>query len=138
MNKRDLKAYVRMDGKGRVVPGSLILRKSKPKTGTWVEAQGYKCCNDITLSTIVEDVDMVFMGIKLLCNETIIGTYNTETATASPEDVVNVLNAKYGMLGVFDFVPDADPSQITLTMNASQKKALCPSGTLSFQIVELQ
>jgi hypothetical protein len=30
-NSRPLKAYVRFDGSGRVVAGSLILRKNKPK-----------------------------------------------------------------------------------------------------------
>jgi hypothetical protein len=44
-NKRDLKAFVRYDGTGRVVPSSLILRKNKPKVGKWTEVQGYQCCN---------------------------------------------------------------------------------------------
>lgn len=48
-NKRDLKAYVRFDGSGRVVPGSLILRRKKPKVGKWVEIQAYECCNPTTL-----------------------------------------------------------------------------------------
>jgi hypothetical protein len=42
-NKRDLKAYVRYDGSGRVVPGSLILRRTKPKVGNWQQVQGYEC-----------------------------------------------------------------------------------------------
>ena len=33
--QRDLKAFVRYDGSGRVVAGSLILRKNKPKVGRW-------------------------------------------------------------------------------------------------------
>lgn len=44
-NKRDLKAYVRYDGSGRVVAGSLVLRRQKPKVGKWKEVQGYQCCN---------------------------------------------------------------------------------------------
>lgn len=43
INKRDLKAYVRYDGSGRVVPGSLILRRNKPKVGNWQQVQGYEC-----------------------------------------------------------------------------------------------
>jgi len=43
INRRDLKAYVRYDGSGRVVPGSLILRRNKPKVGTWQQVQGYEC-----------------------------------------------------------------------------------------------
>lgn len=52
-NKRDLKAYVRYDGSGRVVAGSLILRRQKPKVGKWTEIQGYECCTDHTLTTTV-------------------------------------------------------------------------------------
>ena len=51
-NKRDLKAFVRFDGSGRIVAGSLILRKNKPKVGKWHEIQAYECCNYIpTTST---------------------------------------------------------------------------------------
>lgn len=34
---KDLKAFVRYDGSGRVVAGSLVFRKKKPKNGRWVE-----------------------------------------------------------------------------------------------------
>lgn len=44
-NQRNLKAFVRYDGSGRVVAGSLILRKQKPKVGNFQEIQGYQCCN---------------------------------------------------------------------------------------------
>jgi hypothetical protein len=50
-NKRDLRAYVRFDGSGRVVAGSLILRRKKPKVGKWMEIQTYECCDDTTTST---------------------------------------------------------------------------------------
>lgn len=50
-NKRDLKAYVRYDGSGRVVAGSLILRRNKPKVGNWVEVQAYECCNPTTTTS---------------------------------------------------------------------------------------
>lgn len=50
-NKRDLKAFVRFDGTGRIVPSSLILRKRKPKVGKWVEIPAYECCNPTTTST---------------------------------------------------------------------------------------
>ena len=47
INNRPLKAYVRFDGSGRIVAGSLILRKNKPKVGKWKEIQAYECCGDI-------------------------------------------------------------------------------------------
>lgn len=52
-NKRDLKAYARFDGTGRIVPGSLVLRRDKPKSGNWRELTAYECCNDVTLTTTV-------------------------------------------------------------------------------------
>jgi hypothetical protein len=50
-NKKALKAFVRFDGSGRVVAGSLILRKNKPKVGKWQEITGYECCNQTTTTT---------------------------------------------------------------------------------------
>ena len=49
LNSRPLRAFVRFDGSGRIVAGSLILRKNKPKVGKWKEIQAYECC--ITTST---------------------------------------------------------------------------------------
>jgi hypothetical protein len=40
-----LKAYVRYDGTGRVIAGSLILQRFKPKVGNWVEIDANECCN---------------------------------------------------------------------------------------------
>lgn len=50
-NKKDLKAFVRFDGSGRIVPGSLILRRKKPKVGNWVEISAYECCDPFTSTT---------------------------------------------------------------------------------------
>ncbi len=50
-NKKDLKAYVRFDGSGRVVAGSLILRKKKPKVGNWMQIQAYECCDPYFTTT---------------------------------------------------------------------------------------
>ena len=44
-NKRDLRAFVRFDNIGRIVPGSLVLRRNKPKNGHWHEIVAYECCN---------------------------------------------------------------------------------------------
>jgi hypothetical protein len=40
-----LKAYVRYDGTGRVIAGSLILQRFKPKVGNWKEINANECCN---------------------------------------------------------------------------------------------
>ena len=51
INSRPLKAFVRFDGSGRIVAGSLILRKNKPKVGKWKEIPAYECCNPTTTTT---------------------------------------------------------------------------------------
>lgn len=51
IDKRPLKAYVRFDGTGRIVPSSLILRRKKPKVGKWVEIPAYECCEPTTSTT---------------------------------------------------------------------------------------
>jgi hypothetical protein len=50
-NRKDLKAYVRYDGSGRVVSSSLVLRRQKPKVGNWTEIPAYECCNPTTTTT---------------------------------------------------------------------------------------
>jgi hypothetical protein len=51
INKRPLKAFVRYDGTGRVIAGSLILQANKPKVGNWQEIDAYECCNPTTTTT---------------------------------------------------------------------------------------
>ena len=51
INSRPLKAYVRFDGTGRIVPSSLILRRKMPKVGKWKEIPAYECCNSTPTTT---------------------------------------------------------------------------------------
>ena len=60
INKRPLRAFVRYDGKNRIVGGSLIFRKGMPKVGKWAEIPAYRCCvpsdpNCIEYSIVVGD-----------------------------------------------------------------------------------
>lgn len=50
-NNNKLKAYIRYDGTGRVIAGSLILQRSKPKVGNWQEIDANECCNYVPGST---------------------------------------------------------------------------------------
>lgn len=49
MTNKKLKAFVRFDGSGRVVPGSLIFRKQKPKVGKWKEISSTECCDPVDI-----------------------------------------------------------------------------------------
>lgn len=79
-NKRDLKAYVRYDANGRLIAGSLILQRFKPKVGNWQEIQAYECCNFIpTTSTTSTTTTAVPIPSELCVNSNddfdIVGTY---------------------------------------------------------------
>lgn len=50
-SKKNLKAFVRYAGTGRIVPGSLILRNQMPKVGHWVEVPINQCCNTTTTTS---------------------------------------------------------------------------------------
>jgi hypothetical protein len=54
-NKRLLKAYIRYDGNGRVIPGSPIMRQSAPKDGHWHEINAYLCCNTTTTTSTTQE-----------------------------------------------------------------------------------
>ena len=51
---RNQKAYIRIDGSGRDVAGSLILRNKKPGNGKWREVLAYECCNTTTNTTTLD------------------------------------------------------------------------------------
>ena len=44
-NNNKLKAFVRFDGSGRIIPSSLIVQAFKPKVGNYVEIDAKECCN---------------------------------------------------------------------------------------------
>jgi hypothetical protein len=70
-----LKAYVRFDGSGRIVAGSLILRRKIPKVGKWVEIPAYECCNPTTTTTTT--------GVPVTTTTTTTVTPTTTTTTTS-------------------------------------------------------
>ena len=48
---KNQKAYIRIDGSGRDVAGSLLLRNKMPGNGKWREVVAYQCCNFTTSTT---------------------------------------------------------------------------------------
>jgi hypothetical protein len=132
INKRDLKAYVRYDGSGRVVAGSLILRRNKPKVGNWQEIQGYECCNDVTLTYTVTSPTITDVTLRLFCNDTQINYLYTPSDSTTIASLIVILNNTFNVLGTF-----SNPSGniIKLVMSGNQKTALCPVGTLTFDVI---
>ena len=139
-NKRDLKAYVRFDGSGRVVAGSLILRRSKPKVGKWKEIEGYQCCNgEVTISYEPVDVSLNGIAFDLSC---ISGSSNNihvyvDAISTNITNLVTILNTNLPYIGVFKV--NADGVTIDLTVNpdiANSFTALGCTGGLSFSVVQ--
>ena len=68
-NNRRLKAFVRYDGSGRVIPGGPVLRATKPKVGNWKEINAYKCCNEEPIPSnciefVVNTTDGINFGMQ--------------------------------------------------------------------------
>jgi hypothetical protein len=76
-NNKRLKAYVRYDGSGRVVPSSVILARFKPKVGNYKEINAYECCNDTALpANCIEFVVDTTGDTFFIFNFTTIGPIN--------------------------------------------------------------
>ena len=106
INKRDLKAYVRYDGSGRVVAGSLVLRRSIPKVGKWQEIQGYECCNQ-DQQTLIVDIQSTFPMVNVDFviasddNSEYIYSYTGINSPADQYELATLLNNTLPGLGHF-------------------------------------
>lgn len=49
--KKRLKAFVRLDSNGFVVPGSLVMRLKAPVHGRWFEVEPDQCCTTTSSTT---------------------------------------------------------------------------------------
>jgi hypothetical protein len=79
---RPLKAYVRFDGTGRIVPSSLILRRKKPKVGKWVEIPAYECCNYVPTTTTTTSSSST--STSTTTTTTTVAPTTTTTTTPAP------------------------------------------------------
>lgn len=121
-NKRDLKAFVRFDGSGRVVSSSLILRKQKPKVGKWMEVQAYQCCNGPSVITTPGDtLPSTNFSVSIACDGTeqnvsfvLVGSFTTITA------VVAALNLQFGFIGTFSVAENGTDIIVTLSESMAE------------------
>ena len=68
-NNNKLKAFVRFDGSGRIIPSSLIVQAFKPKVGNYQEIDAKECCNYVPPTTT---------------STTTVAPTTTSTTTAAP------------------------------------------------------
>jgi hypothetical protein len=76
-----LKAYVRYDGTGRVIAGSLILQRFKPKVGNWQEIDANECCNYVPTTTTTTTTEV---PVTTTTTSTSTSTSTTSTTTTVP------------------------------------------------------
>ena len=93
-NKRDLKAYTRFDGTGRIVPGSTVLRRNKPKNGKWKEVQAYECCIPPTCTEPLimqfrPSGQQVYFELRVFLNNKVKGTVDWGDGTIETFDLTN-------------------------------------------------
>ena len=137
-NKRINKAYVRYDGTGRVIPGSLILNRFKPAVGNWKETPAYECCNvsGITLYTApLDSYPINNVAVRILCDDVEVDyVYSDDDDAANLTALINILNGNplYTQFGVYSDGGDGD---VKLVMPAPIASSICPTGTLSFEIL---
>ena len=74
-----LKAYVRYDGTGRVIAGSLILQRFKPKVGNWQEIDANECCNYIPPTTTTTSTSSTSTTTSTSTSTSTTTTTTTET-----------------------------------------------------------
>jgi len=64
-NRNALQAYVRFDGTGRVIPGSLILNRFKPKVGNWKQIGSYECCDPFCLPPVYGEDYIIIDAVEV-------------------------------------------------------------------------
>lgn len=134
-NLRDLKAFVRYDGSGRVVAGSLIFRKKKPTVGNFQQIQSYQCCN-YDQSPVVVDVQTVFPFTypDFLIqgdggNGQYIYTYANNTTVADVYELAAYYNSTLQYLGKFTVVG----GDLVFNPNATTAAIFVGSGATALQ-----
>ena len=128
------KAFVRYSKNGKIVPGSLILTGGSHPQGpsTWNEVPADLCCDLITLTFTAPSPTITDVTLELYCNGTRIHYLYTPSDSTTIGSLISILNNTFNVVGTF-----SNPSGniINLVMSASIKTALCPSGTLTFDVV---
>lgn len=138
---RNLKAWSRLDGMGRIVPGSTVLRKQKPKNGTWEENKTYQCCNTITISYTVANTAITSLDFIVYCNSTLVFANYTGSNSTTAGDIVDILNnqvaTEFPAIGSFS-TPDRSVTSnavINFTTTTDLAKIFCSySAGLSFVV----
>lgn len=97
MSIKNLRYFVRLDARGKIVPGSLISRNKRPQSsgGTFMEIFSPKCCPDTVVSATPTGIPSATTEVTVngFCDGTKLFTY--VAVSASLADTVSKLTANF-------------------------------------------
>ena len=130
MNNK-MKLYTRLDGSGRKIAGSSVLRLKKPVTGTWIEESPVDvcCAPSISVTGTPADTYVSDIALSILCDDVEVLAISSSGSSTTIEEMVDALNANFSYLGVFT----TDGSDIFLALKLEIATALC-DGTLTLDV----
>ena len=135
-NRRFLKAFGRLDASGRLVPGSVVLRKKKPTKDRWIELDTYQCCDGINITSSGAGsfpYSGGYISAVVACSVGHAGLTTKVAGTpASVTALVETLNEASGSLGVFG----TDGTNVILTLKQSLADGIDCTGTLTLTITD--
>ena len=100
-NNNKLKAFVRFDGSGRIVPSSLIVQAFKPKVGNYQEIDAKECCNYVAPTTT---------------STTTVAPTTTTTTTVAPTTTTTTTAGPTVLFRVADFAETVCSQPATLAL----------------------
>ena len=87
-NNNKLKAFVRFDGSGRIIPSSLIVQAFKPAVGNYKQIDAKECCNPVipttTTTTTVAPTTTTSTTVAPTTTTSTTRLTTTTTTTAAP------------------------------------------------------
>lgn len=138
-NNRRLKAFVRYDGSGRVIPGGPILAITKPKVGDWKEINAYECCNipaEVVLYFTPESYPIDNPDVNLFCNDVFINNLGAFGYTATDLDsLIQILQGEPGINELGQFSAELNGS-VKFIPTTATIDTYCSTGTLTFTIIQ--
>ena len=136
-NNNKLKAFVRFDGSGRIIPSSLIVQAFKPKVGNYVEIDAKECCNPVSqliLYFTPESYPIVNPSINLFCDSVFVDNASANGFTATDlTSLIEILQGEGGIAAFGEYSAQLDGS-VQFIPNAETISSYCPTGSLTFTI----
>jgi cytoskeletal protein RodZ len=105
-----LKAFVRIDGSGKVIPGGPILQAEKPTVGNWREINAKECCNYVPTSTTTTSSTSSTSSTSTTTSSTSSTTTSTTTAYVGTYYVAGPTAEVCGGTGPYSLPLIVDPN----------------------------